>query len=61
MWIYVELLLQDSLDYANWLAVAVKTALMLILSCIVYVIFAYLFKVEFIKEVAIRIHETIKR
>ena len=49
------------LDYANWLAVAIKTGVMLILSCVIYVIFAFLFKVEFMKEVAVRIHDTIRR
>ena len=49
------------LDYTNWFTVAIKTGVLLILSCIIYVIFAYLFKVEFIKEVAIKINETIRR
>ena len=49
------------LDYTNWFTVAIKTVVLLILSCIIYVIFAYLFKVEFIKEVAIKINETIRR
>lgn len=49
------------LDYTSWLTVAIKTFVMLLLICTIYVIFAFLFRVEFIKEIAGKIHEAVKR
>lgn len=49
------------LNYTNWFAVALKTAIMLVLCCIIYIIFALIFKVEFVKEMAVRLYENIKR
>ena len=50
-----------ALDYTNWFLVAIKTALMLAICCIIYVITAYIFKVEFVKETAVRIYENFRR
>lgn len=49
------------LDYTNWFAVLIKTCIMLILCCIIYVLFAYILKVEFVKESVAKIYETFKR
>lgn len=50
-----------TLDYTNWFLVAIKTALMLAICCIIYIIMAYIFKVEFVKETAVKIYETFRR
>lgn len=49
------------LDYTNWFAVALKTVVMLIICSVVYVAFAFVFKVAFVKELADRIYERIRR
>ncbi|MBQ2645649.1 murein biosynthesis integral membrane protein MurJ [bacterium] len=48
-------------DYTNWLAVMVKTVIMLILICIIYIIFACIMRVEFVKEMVSKIYENFKR
>lgn len=49
------------LDYTNWFFVAIKTFVMLILCSIIYVLLALIFRVEFVKETAVRIYENFKR
>ena len=49
------------LDYTNWFAVLIKTVIILILCCIIYLISAYIMRVEFVKEFAKRIYENIRR
>lgn len=49
------------LDYTSWIAAAIKTCVMIFLICTIYIIFAFLFRVDFVKEIAGKLHGTFKR